>query len=188
LLESREAGWPRKVLSLKEIRPGGRPGISFAAVSLQLEILGEVALAMVLGAFLGLERELAHKSAGLRTHMLIAGASAMLVGLVDALLHRFLLPAISPLVRADPVPVITAVVMAVGFLGAGTIIRREDHVKGLTTAASMLFAAAVGSAVGLRQFLLAIGATILALATLRLVLSLEGRLPRGGGGSPDRSP
>jgi putative Mg2+ transporter-C (MgtC) family protein len=104
----------------------------------------------------------------------------MLVGLVEALLHRFLLPAISPLVRADPVPVITAVVMAVGFLGAGTIIRRSDgeHVEGLTTAAAMLFAAAVGSAVGLRQFVLAIGAAILAVATLRGVMFLENRLRR----------
>jgi len=143
-------------------------------------MLGEVALAMALGALLGLERQLAHKSAGLRTHMLVAGAAAMLVGLVDALLHRFLLPAISPLVRADPVPVITAVVMAVGFLGAGTIIRHPDggHIEGLTTAAAMLFSAAVGSAVGLRLFVLAVGATLLALVTLRGLMHVEGKLPR----------
>jgi putative Mg2+ transporter-C (MgtC) family protein len=156
----------------------------------QLEMLGQVALAMVLGALLGLERQLAHKSAGLRTHMLVAGSAAMLVGLVDALLHRFLLPAISPLVRADPVPVITAVVMAVGFLGAGTIIRRGDaeHVEGLTTAAAMLFSAAVGSAVGLRQFLLAIGATVLALVTLRGVRLIEDRLLRRPEAPSARSP
>jgi len=151
----------------------------------QFEMLGEVALAMALGALLGLERELAHKSAGLRTHMLVAGAAAMLVGLVDALLHRFLLPAISPLVRADPVPVITAVVMAVGFLGAGTIIRRDGgEVEGLTTAAAMLFSAAVGSACGLRQFLLAIGGTLLALVTLRGFKVLEGRIRRDRQGPP----
>ncbi len=152
----------------------------------QLEMLGEVALAMALGALLGLERELAQKSAGLRTNMLVAGAAAMLVGLVDALLHRFLLPAISPLVRADPVPVITAVVMAVGFLGAGTIIRRGDgeQVEGLTTAAAMLFSAGVGSACGLRQFLLAVGATILALLTLRGFKILEGRIRRRPPGPP----
>ena len=151
----------------------------------QFEMLGEIALAMALGALLGLERELAHKSAGLRTHMLVAGAAAMLVGLVDALLHRFLLPAISPLVRADPVPVITAVVMAVGFLGAGTIIRRDGgEVEGLTTAAAMLFSAAVGSACGLRQFLLAIGGTLLALVTLRGFKVLEGRIQRDRQGPP----
>jgi len=154
----------------------------------QLEMLGEVALAMALGALLGFERELAHKAAGLRTHMLVAGAAAMLVGLVDALLHRFLLPAISPLVRADPVPVITAVVMAVGFLGAGTIIRRGPggQVEGLTTAAAMLFAAAVGSAVGLRQYVLAVGATILALITLRGLMYVEDKLVRRAGPPPGR--
>jgi putative Mg2+ transporter-C (MgtC) family protein len=132
----------------------------------QFEMLGEVALAMALGALLGLERELAHKSAGLRTHMLVAGSAAMLVGLVDALLHRFLLPAISQLVRADPVPVITAVVMAVGFLGAGTIIRRSDggHIEGL--------------------FVLAVGATVLALVTLRGLMYVEDRLL----GRPPASP
>ena len=147
-------------------------------IASQLEMLGVVALAMALGALIGFERELAHKAAGLRTHMLVSGSAAMLVGLVDALLHRFLTPAISPLVRADPVPVITAVVMAVGFLGAGTIIRRADgeHVEGLTTAAALLFAAAVGSAVGLRQFVLGIGASLLAVATLRGVLSVERKL------------
>ena len=152
-------------------------------------MLGEVALAMALGALLGLERELAQKSAGLRTHMLVAGAAAMLVGLVDALLHRFLLPPISPLVRADPVPVITAVVMAVGFLGAGTIIRRADreHVEGLTTAAAMLFSAAVGSAVGLRLFLLAIGATILALITLRGFTAIEAVIRRRASARPPGS-
>ncbi len=150
------------------------------SITTQLEMLGEVALAMALGAMIGLEREFAHKAAGLRTHMLVAGAAAMLVGLVEALIHRFLMPAISPLMRADPVPVITAVVMAVGFLGAGTIIRRPDgeHIEGLTTAAAMLFAAAVGSAVGLRQFVLAIGAAVLAVVTLRGVMLLENRLRR----------
>jgi len=156
------------------------------SIGSQFEVLGEVALAMALGALLGLERQLAHKSAGLRTHMLVAGAAAMLVGLVDALLHRFLLPAISPLVRADPVPVITAVVMAVGFLGAGTIIRRSDggHIEGLTTAAAMLFSAAVGSAVGLRLFVLAVGGTLLALVTLRGLLRVEDKLLRRPSASP----
>jgi len=152
----------------------------------QLQTLGLVALAMALGALIGLEREFAQKPAGLRTHMLLSGAAAMLIGLVDALLHYFLVSDISPLVRADPVPVITAVVTAVGFLGAGTIIRRSnsDQVEGLTTAASMLFAAAVGVATGLRQFVLAVGATLLALVTLRGVRLLEGKIRRGPSSRP----
>ena len=144
----------------------------------QLTVLGEVALAMVLGALVGLERELAQRPAGLRTHMLVAGCSALLVGLVDVLLRRFLVPPISPLVRADPVPVITAVVMAVGFLGAGSIIRHaeSDHIEGLTTAASLLFVAAIGATVGLEQFPLAVGVTLLALVTLRGLRAVDKKL------------
>jgi putative Mg2+ transporter-C (MgtC) family protein len=154
----------------------------------QLQMLGEVALAMLLGALIGLERQFAHKPAGLRTHMLVAGAAAMLVEAARALAQQFLVAPASPLVRFDPAPVITAVVTAVGFLGAGTILRHsDDHVEGLTTAASMLFAATVGVATALRQFAFAIGATLLALVTLRLVGGLEARLIEGKrrGGPPD---
>jgi len=141
-------------------------------------MLLDVALAMTLGSFIGLERELSRKAAGLRTHMLVAGSAAMLVEGARGLLDEFVIPGVSPLVRFDPVPVITAVVTAVGFLGAGTIIRQRDaeHVEGLTTAASMLFAATVGASASLRQYGLAAGATLLALVTLHVIRRLEGKL------------
>jgi putative Mg2+ transporter-C (MgtC) family protein len=142
------------------------------------QILGQVAIAMALGGLIGLEREFADKPAGLRTHMLIAGAAALLVGLGDTMIRRF--GAAGDLVRSDPTRVIEAVVAAVGFLGAGMIIRRggTDQVEGLTTAASVLFAAAVGICVALTEFLLAIGVTALDLATLRGVVPLENWLRR----------
>jgi putative Mg2+ transporter-C (MgtC) family protein len=144
----------------------------------QLQMLLDVALAMALGSVIGLERELARKAAGLRTHMLVAGAAAMLVEGARGLLVQFVVPGYSPLVRFDPIPVITAVVTAVGFLGAGTIIRQKDveHVEGLTTAASMLFAATVGASASLRQYVLAVGATLFALVTLRFVRWIEQRI------------
>jgi putative Mg2+ transporter-C (MgtC) family protein len=145
----------------------------------QVRMLADVALAMVLGAVIGLERELARKPAGLRTHMLVAGAAAMLVEGARGLLHQFVIQSVSSLVRFDPIPVITAVVTAVGFLGAGAILRDKDgeHIEGLTTAASMLFAATVGAAASLRQYLLAAGATVLALVTLHMVAALERKIP-----------
>ena len=150
--------------------------------SRELGVLAEVALAMVLGGLLVLEREVAHKPAGLRTHALVAGAAALLVGLMEALLAEVVFPNPSAAMRADPVLVIQAVVTAVGFLGAGTIIRRSgEAVEGLTTAASILFASALGIACALRQFSLAVGATILALATLKGVKLLEERLGRRRG-------
>jgi putative Mg2+ transporter-C (MgtC) family protein len=142
------------------------------------QILLEVAVAMLLGGLIGLERELSDKSAGLRTHMLIAGAAALLVGLGNTMIRRF--GAAGDLVRSDPTRVIEAVVTAVGFLGAGMIIRRvdTDRVGGLTTAASVLFAAAVGICVALTEYVLAIGVTALDLATLRGVKPLETWLRR----------
>ena len=119
----------------------------------QLRILGQVALAMVLSAVIGAEREAARKPAGLRTHMLVSGAAALLVGLGFTIVRRFGGSSQYPLVRVDPVIVIQAVVTAVGFLGAGTILRRSqmgggsprEHVEGLTTVASLLFVAALGT-------------------------------------------
>ncbi|HTO75393.1 MAG TPA: MgtC/SapB family protein [Thermoanaerobaculia bacterium] len=158
------------------------------SLDVQLRMLVDVALAMFFGAFIGLERELRRKAAGLRTHMLVAGAAAMLVEGARALEHQFLGASTPAAVRFDPVPVITAVVTAVGFLGAGTIIRQrdEEHIEGLTTAASMLFAATVGASTALRQYPFAAGATLLALGTLHVVGILEKRFGDRHG-TPPRS-
>jgi len=75
------------------------------------------------------------------------------------------------LVRADPIRIIAAVITGISFLGAGTIIRQgqRGEVEGLTTAASLLFASAVGINVALSQWILAVGATFLALIILRVI-------------------
>jgi len=152
----------------------------------QLRILGQVALAMALAAVIGAERELARKPAGLRTHMLVSGAAALLVGLAFTIVRRFAGSSDYPLVRVDPVVVIQAVVTAVGFLGAGTILHRSpgsgsspsEEVEGLTTAASLLFVAALGTCVALGQGILAGGVTALGWLTLRVVEKVEMRLHR----------
>ncbi|MEO8431724.1 MAG: MgtC/SapB family protein [Acidobacteriota bacterium] len=158
----------------------------------QLQILSQVAIAMALAALIGLERELAHKPAGLRTHMLVSGAAALLVALGFTIVRRFGAATQYPLVRVDPAVVIQAVVTAVGFLGAGTILHHArdgtpgDQVEGLTTAASLLFVAALGTCVALRQNLLAGGVTALALVTLRGVAILERRIRKGRVTEPPR--
>ena len=95
----------------------------------QLQALGCVAIAMILGAVLGAEREVAHKPAGLRTHMLISAASALLVALEEPIIWRFFNPATAAIVRADTLRILSAVITAVGFLGAGTIIRRQTRAR-----------------------------------------------------------
>ena len=146
---------------------------------MQLEIIGEVALAMLLGGVIGFEREMADKPAGFRTHMLVAGAAALLVGLGDAMLRRFAMDT-SVNASSDPIRIVEAIVTGISFLGAGTIFRRDrsEQVEGLTTAASILLCAAVGISVALRQFVLAAGVTLLALIVLRGLTFIENRLQK----------
>lgn len=146
---------------------------------LQFEIIGEVALAMLLGGVIGFEREVADKPAGFRTQMLVAGAAALLVGLGDAMLNRFALDS-SLQTTSDPIRIVEAIVTGISFLGAGTIFRRSssEQVQGLTTAASILLCAAIGISVALRQFVLAVGVTLLALVVLRGLTGVEKRFNR----------
>ncbi len=127
----------------------------------QLVLLGKVILAGLLAGAVGLEREFAEKPAGLRTHMLVGATSTFLVVLALRainLLSRF------SFTRADPTQIIQAIVIGISFLGAGTIFRRpgsnNEPVQGLTTGASILSVAAIGIAVALDAYVLAVGVTI----------------------------
>ncbi|MHB1139905.1 MAG: MgtC/SapB family protein, partial [Microthrixaceae bacterium] len=105
----------------------------------QLVLAGQVALAGLLGAMIGLERELLGKRAGTRTHALVAVGSALAVGL-----GRLVLGDDS---GGDATRVLHGVVTGVGFIGAGAILRSPgDRITGLTTAATVLCAAVVGAA------------------------------------------
>lgn len=142
----------------------------------QLEILGAMFISLVLGGLIGFEREAADKPAGLRTHMLVAAAVTLIVDLGDVAIQIFSDRAVSnSLVRADPIRIIEAVTAGISFLGAGTILRRRGgkDIEGLTTAASILFTAAVGIAVALSQYIIAVGGTFLALFVLRMVHLVE---------------
>lgn len=136
----------------------------------QLSVVGTVALAAVLGGAIGFERELSDKPAGLRTHAILAAAACLLVGLSDPLLARFITENPPAVLRADPIRVVEAIVTGTAFLGAGTIfVNRGKHVEGLTTAASLLLVAALGIAVALHQWVIAVATTVLALVVLRLI-------------------
>jgi len=122
---------------------------------------------MILGGVIGVEREVADKPAGFRTHMLIAGAAAAIVGLSMALIREFQGQSLS--VRGDPVRVIEAIFTGLSFLGAGTIMRRDkgEHVEGLTTASSILIVAAIGVASALSLWILAVSLCVMTLLILR---------------------
>lgn len=122
-------------------------------------------LAVVLGAAIGYERELSGKDAGLRTHMLVTLGATLFV----------LVPTTSGMETADVSRVMQGVVSGIGFLGAGAILKQEkgQEVKGLTTAASIWVAAAVGISVGYGREATAVATTLVALFVLAFVRRLE---------------
>ena len=146
----------------------------------QFAIVVRVATAMVLGGLIGVEREIKDKPAGLRTHMLVAGAGALLVILGRLTVGELSAQVGNNLVESDTVRIIGAVITGVSFLGAGTIIRRsrDRQVEGLTTAASLLSTATIGMCVALSQWVVAVGVTILVLITLAGISRVEGFLDR----------
>lgn len=128
----------------------------------------QVVVAMTLGGMMGLERELANKPAGLRTHMLVAGASALLVVLGDMMIYNYTGNDVIDAIQADPIRIMEAIITGISFLGAGTIIfrNRDETVEGLTTAASILFAASIGIGVAIERYLLSTILTIIAIVIL----------------------
>ncbi len=144
----------------------------------QLHQIIVVLIAGALGAVVGIEREFADKPAGLRTHIFVCAASAMLVLLGDVVLERFNQGNESN-ISADPIRMIQAIVVGISFLGAGTIIHHQDNrVEGLTTAASILLTAGIGIAVAVGQFTFAAGVAILAVLVLIFVGWVERRIQR----------
>lgn len=143
----------------------------------QLEVLLAVAYAMALGGAVGFDRERRNRPAGFRTHMLVAGAAAMLVGM-GRLMVAERIGSESSVLQIDPLRLIESVVAGVAFIGAGTIFsqRRGQGVKGITTAASLLMVSIVGIAAGLHYHLLAITATALTLLVLTGLKLAERRL------------
>ena len=114
------------------------------------------------GTALGFERQAGNKPAGLRTHTLVCLGSTLFVLTAR---HATLLATDQ---NFDPTRIIHGIVTGVGFLGAGSILRHEGLVLGLTTAASIWMVAAIGSAVGVGAYPLAVVGTVLALIVLRL--------------------
>jgi putative Mg2+ transporter-C (MgtC) family protein len=139
----------------------------------ELALLIRLAAAGSLAALLGWEREAAHKSAGLRTHIMVGIASALFTVLAELAVKDY--PGGDTGLRSDPIRVIQAVAIGIGFLGSGVIFvaKSGDRVLGLTTAASIWATAAIGIAAGLGHYILAVGATLLLLLVLRVLARFD---------------
>ncbi|HVH63220.1 MAG TPA: MgtC/SapB family protein [Candidatus Dormibacteraeota bacterium] len=148
--------------------PGALPAEAESTpLSGELDLAVRVAVALVIGLVFGAEREIRGHPAGLRTMALISAGSCVFTGLG-------LIPFSGHTV--DPTRIAAQIVTGVGFLGAGSILRQGEEVRGLTTAASIWVIASLGMAVGFGYYVLAVIASVLVLATLIILKPIEDRV------------
>ena len=137
----------------------------------ELDMLIRLCLGFLAGGIIGFERSSRRQTAGLRTHILIATGSTLLM-----LLSIYLPQQFSPLRAGDPGRIAAQVVSGIGFLGAGAIIRLGNSIRGLTTAASLWFVAALGLIIGSGLFFIAGAAVVIGIFTLIVLNHLERRI------------
>ena len=144
---------------------------------IQLEtetMLMRLLLAALLGGLIGWERERRNKQAGLKTHLLVAVGSTLIMltsiyGFDNSLINH-------PNARFDPARLAAQVVSGIGFLGAGAILRRSNHIiSGLTTAATLWVAAAIGLSVGSGFYWPAVITTAIVLSSTLILNRLESK-------------
>lgn len=132
-------------------------------------LLLRIAVAIVIGAVIGIDREIKNRPAGMRTHVLVC-VGAALVSLIE---HQTVACVLSlgeqSVINVSMGRITTSVISGVGFLGAGTIFMTERKISGLTTAASLWCTACIGLAVGSGYILMGVMAGVIVLVILRLM-------------------
>jgi len=137
-----------------------------------LEIFGQLVLATVLGALVGLERNISKKEAGLRTFALVSLGSALFTVISVLASEKFS----GPNFNVSQIP--SQIVIGVGFIGAGLIIFHGSHLKGLTTAAGLWAASAIGMAVGFKFYFLSIFTTVLVVLIFVVLWLFENKITK----------
>jgi putative Mg2+ transporter-C (MgtC) family protein len=138
------------------------------------EFLFRMLLAALLGGLIGLERDMHGRAAGLRTHLLVSLGAAVFTILSEIIARN----ANATGFQADPGRIAAQIIAGIGFLGAGVIIKEGANVRGLTTAACLWGAAAIGMAAGFGYSEIAILTTAIALFSLVFLKLLERWYPK----------
>lgn len=140
-----------------------------------LEMVTRLLLTLTLSGLIGLERQVHRRDAGLRTHILVALGSCLIM-----LTSLYVFDIYKDKASLDPARIAAGVITGIGFLGAGAIIREPERIRGLTTAASLWVVAGIGLAVGIGFNKIAIYTTILVLIVLHFLRYVEGSLTKEG--------
>lgn len=154
------------------------------------QMLINLVISLALGALIGVEREYARKEAGIRTSMLVAGGSTIFSMIALSLPYIISSPENLNEVLARNsgfLTIIANIVVGIGFLGAGIIIKNQGHVHGLTTAADIWMTAAVGVlvGVGLIQFAVISAIIISGLLYLMRKMRISERIDKNFPGKDD---
>jgi len=139
-------------------------------------LLLRILLAAGLSAVIGVERELHGRPAGLRTHLLVGTGACLVIVAFQAAWTALADPS-SPFMPQETARIAAGVITGIGFLGAGTIIKVGDWVRGLTTAASLWFVASLGVAAGLGAFVIAAGGGLVGIAILAVIDPFASKIP-----------
>jgi putative Mg2+ transporter-C (MgtC) family protein len=139
------------------------------------EMIIRLLLTLILSGLIGLERQVHQRDAGLRTHILVALGSCLIM-----LTSMYVFDIYKDKVSLDPARIAAGVITGIGFLGAGAIIREPERIRGLTTAASLWVAAGIGLAVGVGFNKVAIYTTVLVLIVLHFFRFVEGSFKKEG--------
>lgn len=145
-------------------------------MAFQVDIAIRLVVSALIGAGLGLEREIHGHPAGMRTHMLVALGSA-----VFTVLSIYGFPQTAGAPAADPSRISAQIVTGIGFLGAGAIIKFGTSIRGLTTAASLWVVASLGLAAGAGAYFVALVGMAIGLAALWPARVLASKLELSGG-------
>lgn len=133
----------------------------------------KLVLAAGTGALIGMEREKHGRPAGLRTHLLVALASCLMMIISESVYLKYgNIPGTSTL-RIDPSRIAAQIIAGIGFIGAGVILKDGLTVRGLTTAACLWLAAAIGMGFGLGIYLPTIASALIAVSSLIFLKKLE---------------
>ncbi len=133
-----------------------------------MQIVIRLVLSVILSGFIGLERQIHRRTAGLRTHILVSLGSCLIM-----LTSLYIFDIYKNQVPLDPARIAAGVITGIGFLGAGTIIREREGVRGLTTAASLWVVAGIGLATGCGFYKAAIFTSFLSLIVLFFLRQVE---------------
>ncbi|MGB9677623.1 MAG: MgtC/SapB family protein [Candidatus Ratteibacteria bacterium] len=142
----------------------------------ELELIGKVLISGILSGIIGFEREKHGREAGLRT-MILVGMGTTVILISSFQVYYIFSQIENPIIRLDPARIAYGVVVGIGFLGAGVIIKDRKRIRGLTTAACLWFVTSISIAVGVGLYIFSIILTFVAVIVLYFLKLIEKKIP-----------